>query len=166
MPLVFSTDKLTIGSMLTCIILINMINMLTCIILIISSLIYMFDQTFSGAVASMFVAILGVLVCCISIGGSRIKNYNPVNSTDSPVAIDVSAEPIINTVCTTVQPGQMIDNTCQICADNAWQITLRCGHMICKTCLDSLPTDDTDIRYCPFCRAPINLHDATPLFFV
>jgi len=91
------------------------------------------------------------------------RNIVPI---DNNIIIESKTKPIIDTVSIMIQPGQMIDNTCQICTQNAWQLTLRCGHLICKPCLDSIIPDNNEKQKCPFCRTKIDRNQATPIFIV
>lgn len=45
---------------------------------------------------------------------------------------------------------------CNICADSKCNVTLKCGHQLCTSCLNNIKKSRVIHDSCPYCRAPIN----------
>jgi Zinc finger, C3HC4 type (RING finger) len=70
----------------------------------------------------------------------------------------------LETVVSTLRPGEKIDNTCSICENNAWQIVLNCGHPMCIDCYRKILANDMGERLCPFDRKPIQENLVVPIY--
>lgn len=85
-------------------------------------------------------------------------------SSDDPADLpDLEIDP--PRISTSIEPGSQIDNTCKICYENASNVSMECGHIVCSACIEKIRGKSGEVP-CPYCHMTIDPTKIRPLYFM
>lgn len=127
-------------------------------------------KTSGDTLLGVVLLIIGALVLLLGMLASRSVRQRADVEIGSPDLVDdsavqISIPPPISEIVSTIESGRMIDNSCKICEDNACNLIMGCGHMICSNCIELIRAKKDKQVHCPYCNAPIDSTNMRPIFF-